>query len=63
MEIVEYNDPAGRVPFRDWLESLGDRQARAKIRARLERVAAGNLGDRKALRAGVIELKVDFGPG
>ena len=63
MEIVEYSDPTGRVPFRDWLESLGDRQGRAKIRARLERVAAGNLGDCKALRAGVMELKVDFGPG
>lgn len=63
MEIVEYNDPAGKVPFRDWLEGLGDRQGRARIRARLERVAAGNLGDCRALRSGVMELKVDFGPG
>ncbi len=63
MEIVEYNDDKGRVPFHDWLESLGDRQGRAKIRARLERVAAGNFGDCRPLRAGVMELKIDFGPG
>jgi putative addiction module killer protein len=63
MEIVEYTDHFGRVPFRDWLENLRDLQGRARIRSRLLRVAEGNLGDCRMLRDGVMELKVDFGPG
>lgn len=46
-----------------WLNDLKDLRARAQIRARLARVAAGNLGDCKPLRDGVQELKIDYGPG
>jgi putative addiction module killer protein len=45
------------------LQTLKDRTARAKVRARLARVQAGNLGDCKPLRAGVQELRIDYGPG
>ena len=38
-------------------------QARARIRTRLDRLAMGNWGDHRALGGGVIELKIDWGPG
>jgi len=63
MKLRIYTDTQGKAPFEDWLHGLKDIQARAKIRARLARVEAGNLGDCKALRAGVQELKLDYGPG
>ena len=63
IEIRIYTDAAGRAPFDDWLHTLKDVQGRARIRARLARVQAGNFGDCKPLRDGVQELRVDHGPG
>jgi putative addiction module killer protein len=45
------------------LEGLADAQARARINARLARVAAGNPGDVEPVGEGVSELRVDWGPG
>jgi putative addiction module killer protein len=53
----------GEQPFMDWLRNLRDIQARARIRTRLDRLALGNMGDHRVLDGGVIELKVDWGPG
>ena len=63
MEIRIYTDTEGHAPFEYWLEALPDRIARAKIRARVARVEAGNFGDCKPLREGVQELRIDYGPG
>lgn len=63
MELRYYTDAQGRAPLIEWLSELRDAKARAQIRARLARVAAGNLGDCKPLRDGVQELRIDFGPG
>ena len=63
MEIRTYQDSEGRAPFDDWLQAMPDRTTRAKIRARLARVEAGNFGDCKPLRDGVMELRIDHGPG
>ena len=49
--------------FQGWLSGLKDRQAVAKIHARLDRAAGGNLGDVKPVRDGVAEMRVDHGPG
>lgn len=49
--------------FEDWLGSLVYRKARARILIRLDRVAAGNLGDVGTVGEGVSELRLDFGPG
>lgn len=49
--------------FGTWLSGLKDRRARAKVIVRIDRLAAGNLGDCKALRDGVYELRIDYGPG
>jgi len=37
--------------------------ARTRIAARLARVEAGNFGDCKPVREGVMELRIDHGPG
>jgi putative addiction module killer protein len=63
MELRIYTDPLNRQPLTQWLADLKDARARAQIRARLARVAAGNLGDCKPLRDGLQELRIDFGPG
>ena len=47
----------------DWLASLEDLKARARIAALLDRLSLGNFGDSKALREGVSELRIDWGPG
>ncbi len=62
-EIRDYLTPAGRDPFRDWLADLADRMARARILARVGRMAGGNFGDCKPLAGGVWELRIDHGPG
>ncbi|MYN14182.1 type II toxin-antitoxin system RelE/ParE family toxin [Pusillimonas sp. TS35] len=58
-----YQTAEGRAPFEEWLADLKDAQARARIRARLARVQAGDFGDCKPLREGVQELRIDHGPG
>ena len=63
MELRIYTDTLARQPLTQWLDNLKDVRARAQIRARLARVAAGNFGDCKPLRDGVQELKIDYGPG
>ncbi len=63
MELRIYQTSDGRRPFVDWLERLEDRQARARIEARLARVAAGTFGDSQPVGNGVMELRIDWGPG
>jgi putative addiction module killer protein len=63
MDIRIYTDALGNKPFDAWLQDLRDVKARATIRARLERVRAGNFGDCKPVRDGVQELRIDLGPG
>lgn len=62
-EVVLYLTQDGNCPFQNWLESLRDRQARARIRKRLDRVEMGNLGDCKSVGEGVMELRIDYGAG
>ena len=62
-EIREYLRPNGRCPFRNWLSSLKDVKARAKIRIRINRIRLGNFGDCKSVGSGVSEIRIDYGPG
>jgi putative addiction module killer protein len=50
-------------PFTEWMASLRDIKARAKIRVRLDRVSLGNFGDCHGVGEGVQELRIDYGPG
>ena len=49
--------------YAEWLDGLRDIHARARVLARVERLAAGNPGDVKAVGEGVSELRIDYGPG
>ena len=49
--------------YAQWLDGLRDIHARARIQARVERLAAGNAGDVKPVGEGVSELRIDYGPG
>lgn len=62
-EILDYLRPDGEDPYMAWLSGLSDRQARARILVRVQRMAAGNFGDCKPLQGGVWELRIDHGPG
>ncbi len=63
MELHYYQSVAGRQPFVEWMEGLKDARSRAKIEIRLARVVAGNFGDVKSVGDGVMELRIDWGPG
>ena len=62
LQVREYIDTAGRSPFTKWLRALNV-QAAAKAATALERIAEGNLSNVKTVGNGVLEYKVDFGPG
>lgn len=49
--------------YRDWINSLRDIVARARIQVRVDRLVHGNPGKHRVLREGVSELKIDLGPG
>lgn len=49
--------------FVKWLDGLRDIRARARILARIERLAGGNPGDVKPVGEGVSELRINYGPG
>ena len=49
--------------FAGGLDALGDVRGRARIQARIERLAAGNPGDVAPVGEGVSELRIDVGPG
>ena len=49
--------------FARWLDALRDLRARARIQARIERLAGGNPGDVEPVGEGVSELRIHYGPG
>jgi putative addiction module killer protein len=49
--------------YAEWFARLRDRQARARIDARIRRLSLGNPGDVKPVGEGVSELRIDYGPG
>jgi len=49
--------------FSKWLRRLKDPNAVARIVARIRRVEMENPGDVKSIGRGVMEMRIDYGPG
>ena len=49
--------------FARWFIGLKDRNGRARIQARIDRLKIGNPGDVKPVGEGVSEMRIDYGPG
>jgi len=63
-QIVDnYVLPNGTEPIVEWLEALQDIKGRAKIRARINQLRAGNPGQFNVVAPGIMEMKLDYGPG
>jgi putative addiction module killer protein len=58
--MVEVRQTTG---FLDWLHRLKDVNAVARIVARIRRMELGNPGDSRAVGSGVMEMRIDYGPG
>jgi putative addiction module killer protein len=61
-EIVEYLDANETSQFARWFDEL-DPQAAAKVTVALQRIRQGNLSNVKGVGAGILEYRIDFGPG
>lgn len=55
--------PNGKLPAKDWLNSIKDKLTQAILYKRIRQAALGNFGDHKALGSGVFEMRIDYGPG
>ena len=62
IEIREFVDARGSSPFGRWVSRL-DRHAAARLATALYRMEAGNLSNVKGVGGGVLEYRIDFGPG
>lgn len=49
--------------FARWFKKLKDRNAKARIQARINRMELGNFGDVEPVGEGVSELRIFYGPG
>jgi putative addiction module killer protein len=62
LELRYFLGADGRSPFARWFEDL-DVVASAKVVRALVRMEQGNLSNVKPVGEGVLEYKIDFGPG
>ena len=62
IELRVYQDLEGREPFQIWFDAL-DARAAAKVGVVLERMAQDNRSEIKPVGAGVLERRIDWGPG
>ena len=61
--ILIYQANNGRKPFDDWYLRLKNPKAKLIIRKRINQIALGNLGDCKAVKDDMYELRINDGPG
>jgi putative addiction module killer protein len=62
LEIRYYVASGDRAPFADWFAEL-DPIASAKVTRAIARVEQGNFSNVKGVGEGVLEYRIDFGPG
>lgn len=61
--LERYVAPEGHEPYTEWLNSIKDKITKARIINGVTKMENGNFGVSESVGAGVIELKLDFGPG
>lgn len=62
VEIRYYVSSDGRQPFAEWFADL-ESITRARIARAVTRLQEGNLSNVKPIGGGVLEYRLDFGPG
>lgn len=62
IDVRESFDEAGKSPFGKWFDGLNG-PAAAKVATALERITQGNFSSVEPAGAGVLEYKIDWGPG
>ncbi|MCA9398512.1 MAG: type II toxin-antitoxin system RelE/ParE family toxin [Candidatus Omnitrophica bacterium] len=62
-KVIFYVDQKGHEPFAKWLNNLKDPLGYKKIIARLRRLEQGNYGYCRSVGKGILELKINYGPG
>jgi putative addiction module killer protein len=62
LDIRYYVAVDGRQPFAEWFAEL-EPVARARITRVITRMQQGNLSNVKPVGGGVLEYRIDFGPG
>lgn len=62
MEIRYYVSEDGRSPFEEWFSSV-DSAARAKVATAIARLEQGNTSNVESVGKGVLEYRINFGPG
>ena len=62
IEIREYVNDRGRSPFGRWFDGL-DAGAAVRVRTALARMEAGNLSNVRGVGSGVLECRINVGPG
>ena len=61
--INEYTDEKGKSPYAEWLGSLRDARAKAKIIMQVDKMELGLFGDAEPVGDGLSELRIHYGPG
>lgn len=61
--LQHYRKKDGEIPFQTWFFGLKDKTVAAKVLNRLDMLKAGGFGKHRALGGGLVELKIDYGPG
>jgi putative addiction module killer protein len=62
MRVLQYLDSKGSSPFAAWFNRL-DAQAAAKVTIAVARLEQRNFSNVKGVGGGVLEYRLDFGPG
>ena len=62
IKISEYVNEKGKSPYGVWHDRLSARAA-AKVSTALYRLEQGNFSNVKGIGGGILEYKIDFGPG
>jgi len=62
IDIRYYVDVGGNAPFAEWFAEL-EPVAGARITRAIARMEQGNFSNAKGVGEGVLECKIDFGPG